>query len=176
MVASGYVTGGRHSTTGAQYGLAADLVIDMTVVTPDGKVVTANACTHRDLFWALRRRCGATFGVILNMTMILNPDLLTLEMAWGAIDLTRNATHFWDAAVYAFTQYPDLVGQGLAGFGSTASASGNASSDSIVHWLGFNLTLAEINVILLPIEQYVNTTLPSKLVFGTKNVTLWPSF
>jgi hypothetical protein len=51
-----YVTGGGHSTTGARYGLAADLVIDMTVVAPDGKVVTANACKHRDLLGSLRRR------------------------------------------------------------------------------------------------------------------------
>jgi FAD/FMN-containing dehydrogenase len=102
----GYVTGGGHSTTGARYGLAADLVIDITVVTLDGKVVTANAFKHRDLFWALRRGGGATFGVILNMTMLLNPDLPTLEMAWGTIDLTPNTTHFWDAAVYSFTPVP----------------------------------------------------------------------
>jgi hypothetical protein len=92
------------------------------------------------------------------MTMLLNPDWPTLEKAWGAINLTPNATHFWDAAVYAFTQYPDLVGQGLVRFGSTTSASGNTSSDFIVHWLSFNFTLAEIDATLPLIEQYVNTT------------------
>jgi len=53
----GPATGGGHSTTGARYGLAADLVIDMTVVTPDGKVVTTNAIeAQRSLLGSSRRR------------------------------------------------------------------------------------------------------------------------
>jgi FAD binding domain len=99
----GYVTGGGHSLTGARYGLAADQVIDMTVVTPDGKLVTANECNNKDLFWALRGGGGATFGVIINTTMILNPDEPTVQLTWGFVELSPNSTHFWDAATYAFT-------------------------------------------------------------------------
>ncbi|CZR58382.1 related to isoamyl alcohol oxidase [Phialocephala subalpina] len=174
----GYVTGGGHSILGARYGLAADLVIDMTVVTPDGEVTTANACKNQDLFWALRGGGGATFGVILNMTMLLYPDEPTTQFVWGAIDILPNTTNFWGAATWAFTQYPDLIDQGLAGDGSIVPGTpGNASKPSNfgVNWWGFNLTSSQIAEMLEPIEVYVNNTWPGEFVFG-RNVTSWPSY
>lgn len=50
----GYITGGGHSPLSPRYGLAADNVLEMEVVTPAGEIVTVNECRYPDLFWALR--------------------------------------------------------------------------------------------------------------------------
>lgn len=50
----GYVTGAGHSILSPSYGLAADQVYEMEVVTPNGEIVTANECQNEDLFWAMR--------------------------------------------------------------------------------------------------------------------------
>ena len=50
----GYITGGGHSLLSPKYGLAADNVLQMDVVTPDGELLTVNEDNHPDLFWALR--------------------------------------------------------------------------------------------------------------------------
>lgn len=50
----GYVTGGGHSILGPHYGLAADNVLEMEVVTPGGEIITVNEDQHSDLFWAIR--------------------------------------------------------------------------------------------------------------------------
>lgn len=50
----GYLTGGGHSLLSSRYGLAADQVLELEVVTPRGEIVTANECQNEDLFWALR--------------------------------------------------------------------------------------------------------------------------
>lgn len=50
----GYVTGAGHGLLAPSHGLAADQVLEMEVVTPDGKIVTANECQNQDLFWAMR--------------------------------------------------------------------------------------------------------------------------
>lgn len=50
----GYLTGGGHSPISATYGLAADNVLEMSVVTPSGDIVAVNACQNPDLFWAMR--------------------------------------------------------------------------------------------------------------------------
>jgi hypothetical protein len=50
----GYVTGGGHSILAPRFGLAADQVLEMEMVTPGGNIITINECKHTDLFWAMR--------------------------------------------------------------------------------------------------------------------------
>jgi len=50
----GFITGGGHGLLAARYGLAADNVLEMEVVTPGGEVVVANECQNQDIFWAMR--------------------------------------------------------------------------------------------------------------------------
>lgn len=50
----GYVTGGGHSLLSPKFGLAVDQVLQMTIVTPGGKILTINENNHQDLFWAMR--------------------------------------------------------------------------------------------------------------------------
>ena len=55
----GYLTGGGHSLLSARYGLAADQVLEMEIVTPKGDILTLNECKNTDLFWAMR---GVSMG------------------------------------------------------------------------------------------------------------------
>jgi FAD/FMN-containing dehydrogenase len=50
----GYLTGAGHGLLAPRYGLAADQVYEMEVVTPSGEIVIANECQNQDLFWAMR--------------------------------------------------------------------------------------------------------------------------
>ena len=50
----GFVTGGGHSILAPHYGMAADQVLQMELVTPTGDIVIANECQNTDLFWAMR--------------------------------------------------------------------------------------------------------------------------
>ena len=50
----GYLTGGGHSPLSHIYGLGADQIYEVEMVTPTGEIVTANECQNTDLFWAVR--------------------------------------------------------------------------------------------------------------------------
>jgi FAD/FMN-containing dehydrogenase len=50
----GYLTGGGHSPISNIYGLGADQVYEVEMVTPTGHIITANECQNTDLFWAVR--------------------------------------------------------------------------------------------------------------------------
>lgn len=67
----GYLTGGGHSPLSHMYGLGADQVYEVEMVTPTGDIVTANECQNTDLFWAVRGvsiKYLSTFGDNTNIS------------------------------------------------------------------------------------------------------------
>ena len=68
----GYTIGGGMSWLGRAYGLSANNVEAIEVVTADGRLVRADACTETDLFWALRGG-GGSFGVVTAIELRLFP-------------------------------------------------------------------------------------------------------
>jgi hypothetical protein len=50
----GWVTGGGHSSLSSKYGLGADQVLEMAVVTANGTLLTINEHSYPGLFWAMR--------------------------------------------------------------------------------------------------------------------------
>src|SRR6202030_4666954 len=51
------------------FGLAAASLLEAEIVTADGEARIVNACSHPDLFWALRGGGGGTFGVVTRLTL-----------------------------------------------------------------------------------------------------------
>ncbi len=88
-VSGGWVQGGGHSVLAPALGMGADRVVQFRVVTPDGRVRTANRCEHADLFRALRGGGGGTFGVVLEATHRAEP---AAPIAIASIRLPANAT------------------------------------------------------------------------------------
>jgi FAD/FMN-containing dehydrogenase len=78
---AGLIQSGGFGSFSKHYGMAASGLLEAEVVTADGKVRIANACTNPDLFWALKGGGGSTFGVVSKLTLRLR-DLP--ELAGGA--------------------------------------------------------------------------------------------
>lgn len=69
---TGYTLGGGVGWLARKYGFAADSVVRAEVVTADGRVVTASADEHADLFWAIRGGSG-NFGIVTSLEFRLYP-------------------------------------------------------------------------------------------------------
>jgi len=78
---AGLIQSGGFGSFSKHYGTGAAGLLEAEVVTADGKVRIANACTNPDLFWALKGGGGGTFGAISKLTLRLR-DLA--ELAGGA--------------------------------------------------------------------------------------------
>ncbi|RGP80673.1 FAD-binding domain-containing [Fusarium longipes] len=69
---SGFTLGGGISPFSRSYGLACDNLLEMTVVTASGDVITVSKDDQdekkRDLFWALCGGGGGNFGITVSMT------------------------------------------------------------------------------------------------------------
>jgi hypothetical protein len=134
------VTGGAISTTGiagltlggglgwlmSKHGLAADSLLSATVVTADGKVLTASDQEHPDLFWGLRGG-GGNFGVVTEFTYRLYQvgPMITGGLIAHPIDAAPDLLRFYrdftaqelsdDVAVFAVLAHaPDGSGLPIA--------------------------------------------------------------
>jgi FAD/FMN-containing dehydrogenase len=50
-----------------------DNVVEVEIVTPDGKFQKVSECNNPDLFWAVRGGGGSTFGVVTGLTVKVFP-------------------------------------------------------------------------------------------------------
>jgi FAD/FMN-containing dehydrogenase len=66
---AGLIQSGGFGSFSKAYGLAAAGLLEAEVVTADGAVRTANACTHPDLFWGVKGGGGGSLGVVTRLTL-----------------------------------------------------------------------------------------------------------
>ncbi|KAM7196818.1 6-hydroxy-D-nicotine oxidase [Rhypophila sp. PSN 637] len=107
----GYIQGGGHSPLTSIYGMAADHVLSMNLVTADGRFITADSKTNSDIFWAVRGGGGSTFGVVTSMVVRAFPQMKVTIMTYNmTTSSTFSPSTFWEAQrayVDSFEEYAD---------------------------------------------------------------------
>ncbi|MEU1132260.1 FAD-binding oxidoreductase [Streptomyces sp. NPDC005900] len=81
---SGLTLGGGHGVVSRAYGLTCDNLTSATLVTADGKQLTASASEHKDLFWALRGAGNGQFGIVTELSYRTRPapQGVSAYMSW----------------------------------------------------------------------------------------------
>jgi FAD/FMN-containing dehydrogenase len=85
---AGLIQSGGFGSFSKVYGIAAASLLEAEVVTADGAVRIANACTHPDLFWGLKGGGGGSLGVVTRLTLRTH----ALPEFFGAAFMTIKAT------------------------------------------------------------------------------------
>jgi len=98
---SGLALGGGIGVLGRKYGLTADALRGLTIVTADGSVRNADASSHSDLYWASRGGGGRNFGIATTLHFNARPlpplALFTLTFPWAAAGDLLGAWMEWVA-------------------------------------------------------------------------------
>ena len=90
---AGLVQSGGFGSFSKAYGLAAASLLEAEVVTADGAVRTANACSHPDLFWALKGGGGGSLGVVTRLTLRTHALPDTFGAVRGVIQARSDAAY-----------------------------------------------------------------------------------
>ncbi|MCT7353748.1 FAD-binding oxidoreductase, partial [Streptomyces sp. 15-116A] len=108
---SGLTLGGGHGVTSRAYGLTCDNLTAATLVTADGKHLTATRTDHKDLFWALRGAGNGHFGIVteLHFTTHPAPQSVTAYLTWP----WRKAAAVLDAWQHWAPTQPDEIWSSL---------------------------------------------------------------
>ncbi|KAJ7612723.1 FAD-binding domain-containing protein [Roridomyces roridus] len=143
--AGGYPQGGGHGMLSNVYGLGADRMLEIEVVTPRGDHLIANECQNTDIFWAMRGGGGGTFGVALKITTkaytttVVNSVFATVDNKIPG-NLYKFFKFFIDHALdyakegWGYYLYPSLPGVSLANTLLTP-AEANASMTGLMNYL-----------------------------------------
>ncbi|KAF4853961.1 FAD-linked oxidoreductase patO [Colletotrichum siamense] len=171
----GWATGGGHGHLTGEYGMGADSILEASVVTPNGDLVTVNACQNEDIYWAIRGGGGGTFGVIVNMTVKAYPvpDMILLGLNVSANNGTSTKS-WWKFVAKLHTLLPALQDQGIKGYYTIAGPPSSATvgmSGSLFAWNMSNDTVAKS---VAPIRQLISNS--SGIVSGSVQVVPIPSF
>lgn len=96
VAVGGLISGGGQGVLARSFGLAADQVGELRIVTGDGVAHAATASTEPDLFWAARGGGGGLFGVTTEFTLTTRvaPTVTMLFFRWAS-DQARDLFQVW---------------------------------------------------------------------------------
>ncbi len=84
---AGLIQSGGFGSFSKKFGTAAGSLLEAEVVTADGRVQIANACTNPELFWGLKGGGGGSLGVVTRVTL----ETHTLPAMLGIFSMTMRA-------------------------------------------------------------------------------------
>jgi hypothetical protein len=148
-VSGGWSQFGGHGPFTNVYGLGVDQWLEAKIVTADGELKILNDVSNPELFWALRGGGGGTFGVVVEATMKVYPDLPITTFAWWINATAPKSPEFEAATAYLVGQLPELHAQGVGG---AVYSVGNALRGYNTH-IGNISSTAKTNAIWKPVLE-----------------------
>ncbi|MGE7906687.1 FAD-binding oxidoreductase [Peribacillus sp. NPDC094092] len=93
---SGITLGGGYGLLSRLFGMTCDNVLEVEMVTPQGKIIRANDSQHSNLFWACRGGGDGSFGVITSFTFRVHPieNVTRYRISWDFDDLEK-VVRYW---------------------------------------------------------------------------------
>jgi hypothetical protein len=142
----GFLSNGGHGGLSAKYGLGADMVQEIELVTPGGEIIVANECQNTDYFWAMRGGGGSTYGVALAYNIRALPSVRSARY--------RTTLENWDEIVHWYRNWDKIASIGGSGYFDGYPGAGNTRGKSIS--LNFNvpnMTQGALEAVVNPIME-----------------------
>lgn len=156
--------------------MAADNIIELTAVLPNGTHAHITSTSAPDLFWAFRGGGGSTFGVVTSITVKVHPKIYTTISQWGfetgvfGNNTISNET-FW-AGVRGYLEYiPAMADSGSQVYARVSLIPGGLRF-TMLSFVAVNLTVAEYDTLMAPF--FVKLTVLG--IDVEKNTTFHPSY
>ncbi|KAF7586811.1 hypothetical protein BBP40_008266 [Aspergillus hancockii] len=150
-VAGGFVLGGGHSPMSSIYGLAADQVLALEVVLPNGRFITVTEETNPDLFWALRGGGGNTYGIVTSIISRVHPKVgvttSTFNFATGG---NVSVDTFWAGVRAYFDRFAINADAGTYAYFWVMSTGTDSFSFLMNPYFAVNHTVTEFNALMKP--------------------------
>ncbi|KAI1080347.1 FAD-binding domain-containing protein [Whalleya microplaca] len=142
-IGGGYVAGGGHSPLISKYGMAADQVISMEVVLPDGRFVSVDENNFPDLFFALRGGGGSTWGIVTSLVIRAYPRTLITKLTYS-FGTDVDIDTFWAGVAALFAQFTYWPKAGMYSYWSINCTTTTACKFSMAPQLAPDLDQSQV--------------------------------
>ncbi|KAI1080022.1 FAD-binding domain-containing protein [Whalleya microplaca] len=151
-IGGGYIAGGGHSPLSSMYGMAADQVLSMEVVLPNGRFVSVDQNSFPDLFFALRGGGGSTWGIVTSLVIRAYPKtpVTTLTYRFGTGSQVSQET-FWKGMDVIFAKFPEYTDAGMYSYWSIACTNVTECSFSMAPQWGNDMDAAALKNLSTPL-------------------------
>ncbi|GKT42698.1 FAD-linked oxidoreductase apf9 [Colletotrichum spaethianum] len=162
----GFIGGGGHGPHSSHYGLAADQVLQATVVTTSGHILVVNEAQNQDLLWAIRGGGPGSYGVVTEYVLRTHPiprnvvqAVLSMSMAGNDAEAAVSAS--WSAMAILTSYLPDLMVAGIAGFGNAVTTKASKLPSGAISqgietsftFFGYNTTATTLSSAIEPLKE-----------------------
>ncbi|KAH8736178.1 hypothetical protein BGZ61DRAFT_489907 [Ilyonectria robusta] len=154
-VAGGYTAMGGHSPMSPIAGLGSDQVLSLEIVTPDGRLVTADEKNNSELFWAVRGGGGATFGVVISFTVRVWPKMTFSGVTWSLATADANISKdvFWKGMRTYWAKFPEYNDNNTYGYSVMFPTGNDTYSWSMLPWLVPGMELPAFKSMVAPLLE-----------------------
>lgn len=173
----GYFAGGGHTPLSGLYGMAADNVLSINLVTASGHFITASSTSYPDLFWALRGGGGGTYGIVTSIVIRVFPKIPVTTSSFSFQSSAKNNVSketFWLAVRKYYELHILFTDAGTYSFyfifNQNETTDGELSFD-MRSFFAPNHTIASFNALTAPWFDYLKalnipwTTAPNTTYF-----------
>lgn len=159
----GFIGGGGHGPLSSRYGLAADQILQATVVTTQGEILVANAAQNQDLLWAIRGGGPGLYGVVVEYVMRTYPVPKSAVLSTLSINMVDNSTACpvsasWKALAALSSALPDLMDAGITGNGNAITRNLATNSTSRRRGIEVGITLFGYDMSTTTLTRLLNDT------------------
>lgn len=88
------------------HGMGADQVLEMQVVTADGRFLTVSEDHHSDLYWAMLGGGGGTYGILTSAVVKVHPKIAVTNSVWSFTSAAVGPEAFWEAVHFFWNEMP----------------------------------------------------------------------
>ena len=122
----GHALGGGMGLAGRRFGLTCDNVTSLRIVTADGRLLTCDADTNADLYWACRGGGGGNFGIVTSFQLkthaVGSASWFSISWPWASAGAALAA---WQALAPGTTsRLTSIFSLGTGGSGPTVTSLG----------------------------------------------------
>ncbi|KAJ4323804.1 hypothetical protein N0V84_004150 [Fusarium piperis] len=128
-------------------------VLSVDIVTPDGRFITANEKQNAEIFWPVRGGGGATFGVVISLTVRVWPNMTFSGVTWSLSSeeagISKNL--FWEAMRIYWAKFSEYSDNHTYGYSTLFSTGPGKYLWSMKPWLVSCMELPEFKAMVSPL-------------------------